>query len=74
MITIPEFVEAEVIILEVHSHRTWHASLPNGKRVIAFVEEGGPTATFEPGARVHVRLSVSDFSRAEILLESAQPA
>ncbi|MDZ4287377.1 MAG: hypothetical protein U0984_05435 [Prosthecobacter sp.] len=70
---IPEFVETEIVIRSVHSHRTWHAALPNGKIVIAFVEEGGPATTLEPGARVRARLSVGDFSRAEIVLENEQP-
>lgn len=64
---IPEYVETEVIIESAHSPRTWHAMLPNGKRVMAFVEEEAGAPTLEPGARVRVRLSVSDFSRALLL-------
>lgn len=67
-IEIPETVDGHVTILALHSHRTWHAALPNGKQVIAFVDEDAPPLTLEIGARVPVCLTVSDFSRALITL------
>jgi hypothetical protein len=67
-ITIPDTVEAEVLIQACHTHRTWRAALPNGKKVIAFTPEGAPPLHLEPGAKVRARLSVADFSRAEILV------
>lgn len=69
---IPEFVNAEVIVQEAHSHRTWHAALPNGKKVIAFLDEGLPTTEFANGSKLFVRLSVTDFSRAEIVMPQPQ--
>jgi hypothetical protein len=65
---IPETVEAHVVIQSQHSHRTWHATLPNGKVVIAFIDEGDPPLTLEVGARVPVCMTVSDFSRALIVV------
>lgn len=63
---IPEFVHTEVVVREAHTNRTWHAALPNGKIVVAFLEEGAPPAEFSVGTRLRVRMSVTDFSRAEI--------
>jgi hypothetical protein len=68
MIEIPETVDGQVTILAQHSHRTWHATLPNGKEVIAFINEEDPPLTLEIGAKVPVRMTVSDFSRALIAL------
>jgi hypothetical protein len=68
MIEIPETVDGQVTILAQHSHRTWHAKLPNGKEVIAFINEEDPPLTLEIGAKVPVRMTVSDFSRALIAL------
>jgi len=65
-IVIPETIPAHVVIESQHSHRTWHAALPNGKRLIAFINEEDPPLTLEPGSRVPVIMTVSDFSRAEI--------
>ncbi len=64
---IPEIVETEVVIREAHTHRTWHATLPNGKIIIAFVDEGEPDRTLPNGTTVRARLTVGDFSRALIL-------
>jgi hypothetical protein len=64
---IPETVDAHVVIQSQHSHRTWHATLPNGKSVIAFINEEDPPTTLEIGARVPVCMTVSDFSRALIV-------
>ncbi|MEQ1748074.1 MAG: hypothetical protein ABL974_01530 [Prosthecobacter sp.] len=65
---IPETVDAHVIIQAQHSHRTWHAVLPNGKIVIAFINEEDPPITLEVGAKVRVCMTVSDFSRALIVV------
>ena len=65
---IPEIVETEALIEAPHSQRTWHAALPNGKRIMAFVSEKIQPPVLEPGMRVRVRLSVADFSRAEVLV------
>lgn len=65
---IPEFVHVEVVIRELHTHRTWRAALPNGKMVTAFLDEGLPPITLEVGEKVMTRMSVTDFSRAEIVV------
>jgi len=66
-LNIPETVEGRVTIQSQHSHRTWHATLPNGKVVIAFIDEGDPPLNLEVGTEVPVCLTVSDFSRALIV-------
>jgi hypothetical protein len=66
---IPETVDSHVIIQSQHSHRTWHASLPNGKIIMAFLNEEDPPMTFEPGANVPVCLTVADFSRGLIVMK-----
>lgn len=65
--TIPETVDTLVTIQQVHSERTWHATLPNGRPVLAFREEEAAIITLEPGAQVLARLTVADFSRAQLL-------
>jgi len=64
---IPEYVETLVTVKSQHTHRTWHATLPNGKEIIAFVDEGLPALTLAAGQQVRVQITVSDFSRALIL-------
>lgn len=66
---IPETVDSHVIIQSQHSHRTWHAALPNGKIIIAFINEEDPPLTLEVGAKVPVCLTVADFSRALIVMK-----
>jgi len=68
---IPDTVPAEVTILSQHSDRTWHATLPNGKAVIAFRTPDESTLTLAPGERAPVELSVSDFSRAHLVIGTA---
>jgi hypothetical protein len=71
---IPEIVETEVVIEAAHSPRTWHALLPNGKRIMAFVEEEAGAPILAPGTRVRVRLSVGDFSRGLVLVGAPDAA
>jgi hypothetical protein len=66
---IPDCVDTEVVIHAVHGPRTWHAELPNGKCVMAFLEKEDPLIELRPGARVKARLTVADFSRARVLPE-----
>ncbi len=65
---IPEYVETTVIITQPHSERTWHATLPNGRPVLAFRDEGEPLIELVPGQSVAVQMTVSDFSRALVLV------
>ena len=66
---IPATVDSHVIIQSQHSHRTWHATLPNGKIIMAFLNEEDPLMEFEPGAKVPVCLTVADFSRGLIVMK-----
>jgi hypothetical protein len=66
---IPETTETHVTIQSKHSHRTWHATLPNGKLIMAFLNEEDPPLTLEAGAQVPVCLTVADFSRGLITLK-----
>ena len=68
-LSIPETVDSHVTIQSQHSHRTWHAALPNGKIIMAFFNEEDPPMTFESGGRVPVRLTVADFSRGLIVMK-----
>lgn len=68
-INIPETVDSHVTIQSQHSHRTWHATLPNGKIIMAFLNEEDPPMTFEPGVKVPVCLTVADFSRGLIVMK-----
>ncbi len=64
---IPVTVPTLVTILRQHTERAWHATLPNGRAVIAFRNHDEPTVTLAPGDRVAVELQVGDFSQAHIL-------
>ena len=64
---IPVTVASEVTILSQHSARTWHATLPNGKPVMAFRTQHEETLHLEPGQKAAVELSVADFSQAHLL-------
>lgn len=68
-LNIPETVDSHATIQKQHSHRTWHATLPNGKIIMAFLNEEEPLMTFEPGFKVPVCLTVADFSRGLIVLK-----
>ncbi len=68
-LNIPETVDSHVIIQSQHSHRTWHAALPNGKVIMAFLNEEDPAMAFAPGTRVPVCLTVADFSRGLIVMK-----
>ncbi|TDU69396.1 hypothetical protein EI77_03049 [Prosthecobacter fusiformis] len=65
---IPETVETTVTIQSQHCARTWHASLPNGRSVMAFRSEEDAPILLDPGTQVPARLTVADFSRAELLV------
>lgn len=65
---IPETVDATVTILSQHCPRTWHATLPNGRQVMAFRPEELEPIPLEVGAQITARLTVADFSRALLLV------
>ena len=64
---IPETVPTQVTILRQHTERAWHATLPNGRAVIAFRANDEPTVALSPGDLAAVELRVGDFSQAHIL-------
>ncbi|MBV6500053.1 MAG: hypothetical protein CJBNEKGG_02520 [Prosthecobacter sp.] len=64
---IPVTVITEVIIQERHCPRSWHATLPNGRKVIAFRTQHEPTLQLSPGDKAQAELSVGDFSQAHLI-------
>lgn len=68
MTTIPETVETTVTIRSPHCPRTWHATLPNGREVLAFRPEEEEPILLDSGTQVPARLTVADFSRALLLV------
>jgi hypothetical protein len=65
---IPETVETTVTIQSQHCPRTWRATLANGCVVMAFRSEDLPEIQLELGSQVPVRMTVADFSRAELVM------
>ncbi|MBK8095344.1 MAG: hypothetical protein IPK32_26075 [Verrucomicrobiaceae bacterium] len=64
---IPDKLETQVVITQVLSPRTAHATLPNGKQVYAFIDAKKEPFLIQEGQSMAVRLDVADFSRAELL-------
>lgn len=64
---IPDKVETDVTIQTVLCDRTCHATLPNGKVVLAFIDAHKPRFPLVAGAVMRVRMDVADFSRAELI-------
>jgi hypothetical protein len=62
-----ERVEGPVIITEVLSDGTFHATLPNGKVILAFRTKRTPDKPFVAGEQAVASLSVQDFSCGEIV-------
>jgi translation initiation factor IF-1 len=56
-----------VVITDVLSERTYHGTLPNGKRVLAFYPRGRVGTALTAGDRVIIELSLFDFSEGEIV-------
>ncbi|MFM2168223.1 MAG: hypothetical protein RIS79_2594 [Verrucomicrobiota bacterium] len=64
---IPDKIETQVTIQNVFCDRTCHATLPNGKVVVAFIDAKNPRFPLVEGSVMRVRMDVADFSRAELL-------
>jgi hypothetical protein len=64
---IPDKVVTQVTIQKVLCDRTCHATLPNGKVVIAFIDAKKPRFPLIEGSVMPVRMDVADFSRAELI-------
>ncbi len=62
-----ERIRGPVVITEVLSVRTYHGSLPNGKRVLAFYPKTRVGRPLSVGDRVVIELSLFDFSEGEIV-------
>lgn len=75
-VNIPHWVEARLRIGQSRCARTWQATLPNGRPVLAFRLADESALTLSEGQWVLARLSVADFSQAHVLhaLEEASPA
>lgn len=59
-------VETIAIVQDVLSVRHCHATLPNGKRILAHVNKG-VEVTLQPGSSLRVSLSLCDFSHGEVV-------
>lgn len=64
---IPDKVETQVTIQHVLCDRTCHATLPNGKVVLAFIDAQKPRFPLVEGSVMRVRMDLGDFSRAELI-------
>mgnify|MGYP000955674301 CR=1 FL=1 len=62
-----ERIRGPVVITEVLSERTYHGTLPNGKRVLAFYPKTRVGTPLSVGDRVVIELSLFDFSEGEIV-------
>jgi translation initiation factor IF-1 len=58
-------VETIATVQEVLSVRHCHATLPNGKVILAHVNKG-VTVELQPGSKLRVSLSLCDFSHGEV--------
>ena len=64
---IPDQVETVATIREVIDARNCHALLPNGKEIWGFISKDVPDFPLNAGAKIRVRMRVSDFSYGEML-------
>lgn len=60
-------IEATARIIEVLGPRTARASLPNGKRLLAFVPAREAPQELRVGTAVRVRIALADFSRGQVI-------
>jgi hypothetical protein len=65
-------IEAQVVIQEVFGERVARATLPNGKKIVAFARKRDPAPLLRVGDRWIVLLSLCDFSRG-LLVQLAPP-
>jgi hypothetical protein len=65
----PTILTATVVIREILNERTWHATLPNGKQIIAFARLRSPRPDLKPGDTTQVWMKVDDFGRGEVVHE-----
>lgn len=62
-------IHTTAVIQSFVRDRIWHATLPNGKVILAFIDAHKPESMRElrPGDEVKVSLSLLDFSKGEVL-------
>lgn len=63
-----QYIDSICTIRERFAPTAYHATLPNGKETVAFVQkkEAYLLAELQPGDKVHVTLCPADFDRARI--------
>lgn len=63
-----QYIDSVCIIRERFAPTAYHATLPNGKETVAFVQrkEAHLLEILQPGDHVHVTLCPADFDRARI--------
>ncbi|MBQ3240132.1 MAG: hypothetical protein IJB00_02995 [Akkermansia sp.] len=63
-----QFIDAVCTIRERFAPTAYHATLPNGKETVAFLQkkEAHLAAIIKPGDRVTVTICPADFDRARI--------
>lgn len=63
-----QFIDTTCTVLERFAPTAYHATLPNGKRTVAFVQrkEAWLLDVLQPGDRVRVTICPADFERARI--------
>jgi hypothetical protein len=60
-------IPASVTIREPLDGRSWHAALPNGKVIIAYLRKSVALPPVKPGDRCTVHLSLCDFDHGKIV-------
>ncbi|HSJ01742.1 MAG: hypothetical protein ACAI34_06560 [Verrucomicrobium sp.] len=63
---------APVTIREVLTHRTYRATLPNGKEILAYAQGLDGIPPLQTGDAYHVLLSLCDFDEGRLIPENLQ--
>jgi len=66
-------IETRVVICELLNERAAHATLPNGKRIVAYARKRDPVPELRVGGEWKVQLSLCDFSRGRLVQEAPPP-
>jgi|GEM_PF-3028674 hypothetical protein len=66
-LNIPHWVRVRLRLGPARCGRTWQASLPNGRPVLAFRLPEEPVLELGAGSEVWAQMSVADFSQAHVL-------
>jgi hypothetical protein len=60
-------IPATVVIQEELDHRSWRASLPNGKMIIVYERKSHPLPSVKVGDRGTAHLSLCDFDHGKLV-------